>query len=347
MKLGRRGALLGLAAVGAGAAGAVGFRAGGHLHGSDRPRRLEVVAGQIPAFRKGGSTEERRFGDLLFRSGLVLTSSDDAFGGISGWWRSPDGGRFVGVTDQAQWLTGSVNYAGGRLAGLAEVAVSPILGEDGRPLRRSRSYDTEALAMADGIAYVGIERVHEVRRFEWARDGVAARGIRIEVPAEAARAPDNASIEAVAVAPAGHPLAGAVLAVAENARPRASAPTRGWVLTGPARFGFDVARSDDFDITDAAFLGTGELLLLERRYSRQRGVACRMRRVAPDAIREGPTINGPVIFEVDDRFEIDNMEAVALHRDETGETVLTLLSDDNFSPAQRTLMLEFALRPER
>ena len=32
-----------------------------------------------------------------------------------------------------------------------------------------------------------------------------------------------------------------------------------------------------------------------------------------------------------------------MHRDASGETILTLMSDDNFSLLQRTLLLQFAL----
>ena len=41
-------------------------------------------------------------------------------------------------------------------------------------------------------------------------------------------------------------------------------------------------------------------------------------------------------------MQIDNMEGMALHRDGR-ETVVTMISDDNFSAFQRTLLLEFAL----
>jgi hypothetical protein len=37
------------------------------------------------------------------------------------------------------------------------------------------------------------------------------------------------------------------------------------------------------------------------------------------------------------------MEGMALHRNANGETIITLVSDDNFSPLQRTLLLQFAL----
>jgi hypothetical protein len=40
------------------------------------------------------------------------------------------------------------------------------------------------------------------------------------------------------------------------------------------------------------------------------------------------------------------MEALGVHRTPQGETVLTLLSDDNFSALQRTLLLQFTLLDE-
>jgi hypothetical protein len=42
-------------------------------------------------------------------------------------------------------------------------------------------------------------------------------------------------------------------------------------------------------------------------------------------------------------YQIDNMEGAATHRTATGDFVLTLVSDDNFSPVQRTLLLQFPL----
>lgn len=289
--------------------------------------------------------ERRRFGSLLFRSGLVLSSRAGGFGGLSGLWRSPDGRQLVSLTDNAQWLTASVIGAhNGRLAGLSGAVLAPILGEDGTPLRHGRSSDTEAVAIAGDVAYVGIERTHEVRRFAWAADGIAAKGVPIEVPREVGELPSNSGLEALAVAPAGHPLAGSLVAIAERARRGDHAATRGWVLTGERRFGFDVARRDGFDITDMAFLASGEALLLERRYTLLSGVACRIRRVGPEAFRPDAVVDGTTVFDVDRACEVDNMEGMALHTEPgSGKTILTLVSDDNFSPIQRTLLLEFEL----
>ena len=55
--------------------------------------------------------------------------------------------------------------------------MAPILGPDGRPVAARRNwYDTEALADDGGTLYVGIERAHEILRFDYGRDGLRARG---------------------------------------------------------------------------------------------------------------------------------------------------------------------------
>lgn len=342
MRISRRAALLG-GGAGLGALALAARHALSARRDAGGPEPVTIGAEPIASLRRE-IPDQRRFGRVMFRSGLVLTSPSRKFGGLSGLWRSRDGAELVAVGDGGQWFTARPVYRDGRLAGLDEARLAPILGEAGEPLSGARAYDAESVAIADGVAYVGIERVHEVRRFAWARDGVAARGVPLPLPAEVRTLPANGSLEAVAVAPPGHRLAGAVIAIAEQARSGDEAPTRGWVVTGPERFAFDVARSRAFDVTDAAFLPSGELLLLERHFSVSRWVECRVRRIAADALRPGARLDGEVLFEADRRFVIDNMEGLALHADpRTAETVVTLVSDDNFSPIQRTLLLEFTL----
>ena len=69
----------------------------------------------------------------------------------------------------------------------------------------------------------------------------------------------------------------------------------------------------------------------------------RIRRIAAGALRRGALIEGEVLLDADDSLNIDNMEAIAAHRGASGETVLTIMSDDNFSALQRTLIMQFTL----
>lgn len=54
-------------------------------------------------------------------------------------------------------------------------------------------------------------------------------------------------------------------------------------------------------------------------------------------------VDGRVLIAVDLAYQIDNMEAIGVHRGARGETVLTLLSDDNFNAIQRNVLLQFTL----
>ncbi len=301
---------------------------------------IAIAARQVEHFEPRNPGKSR-FGQLTFRSGLVLSSSHSRFGGLSGLWRSRAGTELVAITDNGFWLTAKPAYRDGRLIGLAQAELAPILGASGRPLSRSRYYDTESLSIVDGVAYVGVERTHDILRFDWARHGVEARARRIATPRELKRLPNNRGLEAIGIVPAGQPLAGAVVAIAERSGGEDEA-TQGFILGGRQPATFLVRRHDGFDITDLAFLPEGDILLLERWYRPLAGVRMRIRRVAGASLRPGAVLDGRILIEADLGQEIDNMEGLCVHQDE-GRTVLTLVSDDNFSFLQRTVLLEFAL----
>ena len=61
------------------------------------------------------------------------------------------------------------------------------------------------------------------------------------------------------------------------------------------------------------------------------------------SLAPGAVVDGPAIFEADLGDQIDNMEGIDAHVTPEGETVLTLISDDNFSMIERTLLLQFTL----
>lgn len=340
MRLTRRALLLG-GAAGAATAGAVGYAFAQRPSAVEAPTSLKVDATPIESF-SASDRERRRFGALTYRSGLELRADLEGFGGLSGLWRSPDGGRLVAITDNAQWLTARIDRREGRLVGLSDAVMAPILTATGKPLRRSRFYDTEGLAIAGDTAWVSVERSHALFRFDWGRSGVQSRGQPIPLPRQVRDLPSNSGLEAVAVAPARSPLAGALVAVAERSQSGSTAPTLGLILTGPRPGAFELVRADDYDVTDIAFLPNGEVLVLERRFSLLGGLGIRIRRLDASAIRPGALANGPVIFETDGSSQIDNMEGMALHR-EGSEVVVTLIADNNFSRMQRTLLLEFML----
>jgi hypothetical protein len=310
---------------------------------AEPPVRIDVRARSIGGFDPRDPSR-RRFGQLEFRGGLELTSSYKEFGGLSAIRVGPDGARFLALTDLGRWLRGRIAYQGTRPTGIADAEMAPILGFDGRPLAAHRWYDTESIAEDNGILYVGIERVQQIVRFDFARHGLLARGQAIPVPPAFKQLPSNGSLEALEFVPKGLPLAGTLIAISERGYD-AAGNLRAFLIGGPSPGTFAVKRSEGFDVSDCA-LWSGELFVLERYASLMRGLAMRIRRIPLAGIKPGALVDGPVVMSADMGYQIDNMEGLSVHRGATGDAVLTLVSDDNFSPIQRTILLQFALVEE-
>ncbi len=283
-------------------------------------------------------------GALRFLGGLELTSTERSVGGLSGVVIDPDGTSFLAVSDAAVWFKGRFVSKGGRLAGLSETRIAPVIGNSGRALGLSRGSDTESLTRRGGDILMGVEGINAVLRFGLAQDGLEARATRLPAPRGLAQLPSNSGLEGIALAPPASPIAGTLVAVAERA-PRGGGATAGFLIGGPSRGAFKVKIRDDYSITDLAFLPNGDLLLLERWYSGFVDIRFRIRRIAAKDIRPDAVLDGPILIEADRSCDIDNMEALGVSRDEAGQTILTILSDDNFSVFQRTLVLRFALKP--
>lgn len=351
MRLSRRHALIGgLALAGAPAGALLADRELGrrHVRGPLAERALAPPrATPIRHFERARSNR-RGFGALEFRSGIVLSGDDAGFGGLSGLAMTKAGAQLLAVGDAGEWFSARVEREGRALAGLADLRAAPMVSRQGRAMAASGRYDSEGLTLAsDGYAYVSYERVHEIWRYDIARHGLTARAELVPTPQATKKLGSNKSLESIAAAPPGHPLAGMLVTIAERppksyARRADSCPA--WVVPRPGfagGFEFALARSEEYDNSDCAFLPSGELLVLERRFQLLDGVRIRLRRVPANAIHPGARIEGELIFEADMRHEIDNMEGLAVHQEKDGATILTMVSDDNFNWFQRNLLIEF------
>lgn len=307
--------------------------------GKTAPRDAAVSAHPFSAFSVA-DRDRRVFGKLTFIGGLELRSKDPEFGGVSAALVDPDGRGFVALSDHAHWITGRFVEKESVLTGLDAVRIAPMLAPDGRRMKDTRYFDTEGLARMGRTLFVSVERTHDILRFD---DGITGRGKLIEVPPEFKTFEGNRGIEALGVMPKESAFAGALVALAERS-PRGSAnlDNPGFIL-GPRGGRFFVRKIGAFDITDLGFLPGGDLVILERRFTPFFGLGFRLRRVPLAAVKPGAILDGEVLIEADLSHQIDNMEALMIHRASDGRTMLTLVSDDNFSILQRTLMLRFAL----
>jgi hypothetical protein len=305
------------------------------------PVSIEVNARPLAGF----DTRDRsrtRFGALEYRSGLILTSRFRGFGGLSGLRLDAKGERFIAISDKGGWFTGRIAYRGREMTGLEDVEASPMLGPDGRPITARGWFDTESLALDGSQVYVGLERVNRILRYDFARGFTRSHGEDVPLPPAARKLPYNKGIEALVAVPKGQPLAGTLIAISERGLD-AQGNILGFLIGGRTPGQFSVRRADDFDVSDATLLPSGDLLLLERRFSWLGGVGIRIRRIPLQAFAPGAVVDGPAIFNADLGNEIDNMEGIDSHVAADGQTVITLVSDDNFSMIQRNLLIQFTL----
>jgi hypothetical protein len=308
---------------------------------------IEINARPIAHFERN-QPEAKRFGALEFRGGLVLTSPSENFGGWSALVMDPAGKSMLAISDVGSWLRADLVYDGGRPSGLSGARIGPLLGKDGLPLGNKVEQDAESAVLTEGTLQsgtllIGFERHHRLDRYS-IRDGAVQEPTgTLALPPEAKRMPANQGIEALAILRGG-PYKGSVVALAERFT-RGSGYHTGWIWVGSGEAQrFQLQDIDGFNITDAAALPDGGLLVLERYFRWTEGVKMRLRHIAAGEIAPGARITGRTLIEADSSYDIDNMEGVAVHRDAGGGTVLSMISDDNFNHLiQRTVFLQFTL----
>lgn len=311
-----------------------------------RVRAIAVSARPIIHFHKDGEARSS-VGKLKWRGGLVLSSKDRVFGGYSGLEISPDGKRFAAVSDAGTWLTGRIVYKRGRLAGIEGARVGALKALGNRALVRRRDRDAEAIRLFEGTLERGVALISfEVNQrigFFPIIDGRLAAPKRYLRPGR--RLSANKGLEAIALIAGKKRKARNLIAFAERSLD-GNGHHRGWIWSGMKGAAKPVALTNDggFDVTDAVGLASGDLLVLERRFRWSEGIKMRIRRIAANRVKPGGVLFGTTLVRADLRYEIDNMEGMAVHTDARGRQIITLISDNNFNSfLQRTMLLQFEL----
>jgi hypothetical protein len=96
-------------------------------------------------------------------------------------------------------------------------------------------------------------------------------------------------------------------------------------------------------------LATGpqdDVFLLERRYTIIDGLAVRLRLLPRARIQPQARLEGQLLAEIQAPMSLDNFEGLAVYASAATGTLLYLISDDNYSATQRTLVLQFRLSPD-
>jgi hypothetical protein len=282
----------------------------------------------------------QRIGKLRWRGGISMTSSSANFGGWSDLHVSPDGRTLTSISDLGSWLTATIDYdSHGNLAGLSNGRIGSIRGLDGKPLPNKIEADAEGMAaMPDGSWLVSFERNHRIWRYP-TLDGTP---MPINLPDDFTRQPDNGGVEALTALPDGR-----VIAISEEYSTTAGFVV-GWIGQ-PAAEGrytwqtFQYTKIADFNPTALTPLPDGGFVILERAFDMARGVRVRVMKAEATELQPGAIVRARELARLVSPVAVDNLEGVAATKGRHGETLLWLISDDNFNNLQRNLLLLFEL----
>ena len=282
-----------------------------------------------------------RIGGLTYLGGIELTGSDPAFGGYSSlqvvgddFTLLSDGGNILRFTMGDDWRPRDVSGA--------NLPAGPGIGweKDDR--------DSESMASDGRYVWVGFERYNQI----WRYDRGFSRDEGHVGPRAMAKWDANGGPESLALLPDGRFVTISEMSHTPPRRWAGSKAARlktrdalifaGDPLRDPHPQRFAVIETGRYDVSDAAALPNGDLLLLDRKFDPPFHFTTRITRVRAADIAPGRVALPVPIARFAPPLTSDNFEGLAVTR-EGGATMLWIVSDDNQSLLQRTLLMKFRL----
>jgi hypothetical protein len=294
-----------------------------------------------PVVPEGDASTPFTTGRLEYIAGFALTSDAKTFGGLSGAALSADGSTLTALADIGVWFRLTLQHdATGRLVGVGGGESGRLKDEHGKPLATKYVGDAESITRAaDGSYYVTFEGWHRLWRYRAASDPLRAAAKYVRAPKGMTSLPGNEGVEAATQLPDRR-----LLLLSEGGFNDAG-DLQGWLGDGKRWSGLTLAPTGAFRPTDLTVLPGGDLLLLERSVSLFGGFAARLSVIPAATIAPGARLAGQEIAVIRSPLPVDNFEAMAARAAPDGSVLIYLLSDNNFSDAERTLLLQFRWQP--
>lgn len=293
-------------------------------------------------------------GSLIYRGGVDLSSENERFGGVSGLEVFSDGASIsaFAVTDEALLLKFNLTHSdSGELEGIADTVATTLVSSDGQLLAGKAYGDSESLALDrfGGLA-IGFEQRHRIGYIFPELCGAASR---VVVPQDLIGAvealPDNKGLEALAYASKlEDSLIFGIEQSFENINPVIPMTLYNYGVVDLTRGALDsngLEAPSGYGLVGMDILETGgasHLFMLQRAYDPATGNRLRVlkRTLSQNSEPLAGQTEGLATLSRDN-FPVDNFEGISVVETETGVARIYLVSDDNFSDRQRTLLVAF------
>jgi hypothetical protein len=329
------------------------------------PDALAIKASPVPL--QGLNPGRKTIGQLTYAGGFHLTSDDKRFGGLSGI-DVLDDGNLLAVSDTGLFVWIDL-AADGVTPSTARVA--PMLDAKGEPFANKGAGDAEGLAVIGEFALVSFEGEHRVLVYDIGKCGAAARGTPVEWSMDDAftqkniAVDGNRGVEALAITPDWYVFAGIETRVGMasplSARPVEAAPEFDLAIGqgAPELVGLDLLPAGEEGRDVRAFslhrstkaLSSNVIVVNETYLHRsldQSGLPARVvSEIDERSHYRFEVASTRSLAELNVLVTIDNFEGIAAKQLPDGRVRLFIVSDDNFSASQRTLLMVFDVAEEK
>jgi hypothetical protein len=290
-----------------------------------------------PLLLNRDAPSQKKVGELVYRGGVVLKSSNKDFGGLSGLRINRDN-IALAISDAGSWVSFALIEKNEQLVGATGIALAPLLDPQGQSGTKSNR-DAEAVEVGEttAVSFEGDHRIWYYADIDPAKPETfqtpATQDFR--VPAMMMW-PGNGGVEAYCTLGPNQKR----LLISEDA-PGPSDTKDSFLITGPAELRFGFLPEPGFKPTDCTGLpGAAQALILQRRFSPFTGVAASLVVADFSEAKSGAIIKGREIARLTPPISVDNMEALS-YIERAGRKYIYIASDDNFNGLQRTLLMKF------
>lgn len=295
------------------------------------PKATPITAQQVPLNQENPAITQ--VGELHYVAGWALTSESDDFGGWSGMVVSEGGTSLVAINDKGDWLKARLSLNG--QAPITDAVMLPF--EAGARAADKEDYDAESLVQTETGLLVGLEQEHRILAVDAV--GGENRPIAANALIDFSALSSNGGLEALTQLPSGK-----LLMFAERGLDQQKT-LAAWIAGEKTVKKLRFAPPENYSPTDAAALPNGDVLLLMRHYSAFDGVSAKVLHITAAEIAAGTVLKGRELAHLSPPYAVDNMEALDIQVQADGTVRLFMMSDDNFSVRQQTLLLVFDWQP--